>query len=315
MFDALHTWFFSTLIQPMLYQFGMMAYDDQVFDASAWFLYGLIQIVALLVLVRPLESFFPAEEWTDRRGTGVDFLYTCINRLGLLPLVFFFTLRPFTDSLEAWMRMQGFVPPSLEDVFPIFVALPLASFLIYLLILDFADYIRHRFEHRFQWWWELHAVHHSQRKMSLWTDDRNHLVAAALSWLWFTLVALIIGVQPGQFVGLLVLGRLIESFSHANIKMNFGWLGDRLLVSPAYHRMHHAVGVGHEGKYYGCNFASLFPVWDIIFRTATFNFKFEETGIRDQVESGREYGEGFWTQQCLAVKRIATTSKPSASRS
>src|SRR5438309_11211433 len=104
MFDTLHTWFFSTLIQPLLYQFGLMAYADQVFDSSASFLYGLIQIALLIVLVRPLESLFPAEEWPDRRGTGIDFIYTCINRLGLLPLVFFFTLRPFTDLLEGWMR-------------------------------------------------------------------------------------------------------------------------------------------------------------------------------------------------------------------
>jgi sterol desaturase/sphingolipid hydroxylase (fatty acid hydroxylase superfamily) len=200
--------------------------------------------------------------------------------------------------------MHGFVPPSLEDVFPVFVAMPLASFFVYLVILDLADYIRHRFEHRFQWWWELHAVHHSQRKMSLWTDDRNHLVAAALSWLWFTVVALLIGVQPGQFVGLLVLGRLIESFSHANLRWHFGWLGDRLLVSPAYHRMHHAIGFGHEGKYRGCNFATLFPVWDVLCGTADFSLKYPETGIRDQVEAGRDYGDGFWAQQWLALRRI-----------
>ena len=305
MFETFHTWFFSTLVQPALYQCGLMAYVDQVFDGTAWFLYGIIQIILLLVLVRPLESLIPAEQWPDRRGTGVDFLYTCINRLGLLPLIFFFALRPLTDAFDGWLRMQGFVPPSLEDLFPAFVSLPLASFLVYLVVLDFADYVRHRLEHRVQWWWELHAVHHSQRKMSLWTDDRNHLVAAALSWLWFTLVALLIGVQPGQFVGLLVLGRMVESLSHANIKLHFGWLGDRLLVSPAYHRVHHAIGVGHEGKYYGCNFASLFPMWDIIFLTANFNFKYEETGIRDQVESHREYGESFWSQQWLALKRIA----------
>ena len=118
-------------------------------------------------------------------------------------------------------------------------------------------------------------------------------MAAALSWLWFTLVALLIGVQPGQFVGLLVLGRMVESLSHANIRLHFGWLGDRLLVSPAYHRMHHAVGIGHEGRYYGCNFASLFPVWDLLFRTANFNFSYEETGIRDQVEAHRDYGQSF----------------------
>lgn len=308
MFESLHTWFFEHALQPLLFRYGFMAYADQVFDGSAWFLYGVIQIALLMVLVRPLESFFPVEQWPDRRGTGVDFLYTCINRLGLLPLVFFFTLRPFTDEFEGWLRMRGFVPPSFEDWFPALTALPLVSFLIYLVILDFADYIRHRLEHRLQWWWELHAVHHSQRKMSLWTDDRNHLIAAALSWLWFTVVALLIGVQPDQFVVLLVIGRMIESLSHANLKLDFGWLGNRLLVSPAYHRLHHAIGTGHEGKYYGCNFASLFPIWDVLFRTANFEFTYPETGIRDQIDRGRDYGEGFWSQQWMALQRIARRS-------
>jgi sterol desaturase/sphingolipid hydroxylase (fatty acid hydroxylase superfamily) len=308
MFEAFHTWFFTTLIQPALYALGLMAYDDLVFEGSTWFLYGVLQILLLFALVRPLESLFPAESWTDRKETRVDFLYTCINRLGLLPLIFFFTLRPLTDALEAWLRLKGFIPPSLEDMIPALTALPLISFLIYLVILDFADYVRHRLEHRFQWWWELHAVHHSQRKMSLWTDDRNHIVAQALSWLWFTTVALLIGVQPGQFILLIVLGRMIESLSHANIRLSFGWLGDRILVCPAYHRLHHSVGAGHEGKYYGCNFASLFPVWDLMFGTANHTYTYPETGIRDQLE-GRDYGNGFWRQQWLALKRIGSTAR------
>ena len=307
MFETVHTWFFTTILQPALYASGLMMYDDLVFDSSAWFLYGVLQILLLAVLVRPLEFFFPAEHWPNRKETRVDFLYTCLNRLGLLPLIFFFTLRPFTDAMDGWLRLHDFVPPSLEDVAPAFVAYPLISFFIYLLLLDFADYIRHRFEHRFQWWWELHAVHHSARQMSLWTDDRNHIAAQALSWLWFTTVALFIGVPPGQFVLLIVLGRMIESFSHANFRLSFGWLGDRLLVSPSYHRLHHAIGVGHEGKYHGCNFASLFPVWDLLFRTANFDYSHVETGIRDQLE-GRDYGHGFWSQQWLALKRIGRVS-------
>ena len=34
------------------------------------------------------------------------------------------------------------------------------SFFAYLIVLDFAEYWRHRFQHRFAWWWELHALHH-----------------------------------------------------------------------------------------------------------------------------------------------------------
>src|SRR5258708_31022741 len=40
--------------------------------------------------------------------------------------------------------------------------------------------------------------------------------------------ALLIGVQPGQFVGLLVLGRLVESVSHANIRLHLDRKSTRL---------------------------------------------------------------------------------------
>jgi sterol desaturase/sphingolipid hydroxylase (fatty acid hydroxylase superfamily) len=33
----------------------------------------------------------------------------------------------------------------------------------------------------------------------------------------------------------------------------------------------------------GCNFAVLFPVWDMLFGTARFDGTYEATGIRDQL--------------------------------
>jgi len=81
-------------------------------------------------------------------------------------------------------------------------------------------------------------------------------------------------------------------------------------VGPRFHRLHHAIGLGHEGHLPGtlggCNFAVLFPVWDIVFGTARFGHGYEPTGIRDQLpeHGGRDYGEGFWAQQWLGLKRL-----------
>ena len=100
--------------------------------------------------------------------------------------------------------------------------------------------------------------------------------------------------------------RLIESLAHTNVRMSFGAFGERLLVSPAYHRLHHGIGVGHEGAARGCNFAPLFPLWDILFGTADFSHGYPATGIRDQLD-GVDYGEGFVAQQLLGVKRLART--------
>ena len=302
LFDAMQTGIFQAVVQPAAYRLGLMAYSELAYDGVAWFLYGMLQILLAVLILRPLESLVPAENWPDRKGTRLDIVYTVLSRSGLLPLVFFVLLRPLTAAIDGWLRLRGWILPNLEDLIPGLAMMPLASFLIYLVLIDAADYVRHRLQHRLQWWWELHALHHSQQTMSFWTDDRNHLLDGAISWFWFAVIALVIGVPPGQFVLLVTAGRLIESLAHANIRVNFGWLGERMIVSPHFHRLHHAVGTGHEGRYQGCNFGTLFPWWDMICGTANFEPGFPPTGIRDQAE-GVSYGETFWEQQKLGLRR------------
>ncbi|HEY1226239.1 MAG TPA: fatty acid hydroxylase, partial [Ramlibacter sp.] len=82
-----------------------------------------------------------------------------------------------------------------------------------------------------------------------------------------------------------------------------------LWVSPRFHRVHHSIGIGHErrgrGTLGGHNFGVLMPWWDMLFGTADFAHQPTTTGVRDQVEQGRDYGRGFWSQQWLGLKRLA----------
>ena len=55
----------------------------------------------------------------------------------------------------------------------------------------------------------------------------------------------------------------------------------------------------------GHNFGVLLPLWDMIFRTGNFEKRFDATGVRDQIEQGRNYGQGFFEQQWLGLKRLA----------
>ncbi len=303
LFTAVQAWLFETLVQPVFFALGLMAYVEQAYEGVEVFLIGLIEIGLMFALLRPLEAWRPAEHWADRRAVRVDVLYTFLNRLGVAPLAVFLLLQPLVDGVEGSLRLQGYIPPSLEDLLPWLADNPLVSFFIYLALLDFAEYWRHRFSHRFNWWWALHAVHHSQRQLSLWSDRRNHILDDMLGDLWVVLVALAIGIPPGQFIGIVVVTRFMESLSHTNVRMSFGWLGDRLLVSPAFHRTHHGIGVGHEGHAMGCNFAPLFPLWDMLFGTADFSRRFPATGIRDQLQ-GADYGEGIIAQHVRGVQRM-----------
>jgi sterol desaturase/sphingolipid hydroxylase (fatty acid hydroxylase superfamily) len=157
-------------------------------------------------------------------------------------------------------------------------------------------------------WWELHAVHHSQQLMSLWNDDRNHFLDDIIQAAFFAAISLFIGVQPNQFVVLIAVSNFMQSIQHVNARLPYGWLLERIIVSPIFHRRHHAVGYGHEGTSYGCNFGVLFPWWDMMLGTASWNRTLEPTGIRDQLPAphgdGRPYGQGLLAQQWLAFGRI-----------
>jgi sterol desaturase/sphingolipid hydroxylase (fatty acid hydroxylase superfamily) len=145
--------------------------------------------------------------------------------------------------------------------------------------------------------------------MTVWTDNRNHVLDSILVDFLTVVAAQLIGVPPSQFIAIVAVTQLSESFQHANIKVWFGQIGERIWVSPRFHRLHHSIGIGHEtaGKNTlgGYNFGVLLPWWDMLFGTANFELRYDATGVRDQVEQGRDYGAGFWAQQWLGLKRLA----------
>ena len=129
--------------------------------------------------------------------------------------------------------------------------------------------------------------------------------------------------------------QLSESFQHANLRLWFGRWGERLWISPRFHRRHHTIGFGHEttpaaisgtqlpdmvsgasqsdernAVLGGHNFGVLLPWWDMLFGTADFDRRYDSTGVRDQAEPDqhgrlRDYGDGFWSQQWRGLLRLA----------
>jgi sterol desaturase/sphingolipid hydroxylase (fatty acid hydroxylase superfamily) len=305
---------FEAVVQPLMFEFGLGNLLEDGFRATGWLLVGLLQLALMLTVLRALERWRPAEPVTDRAAVREDVLYTLLHRLGLFRVLLFFSIDPLWNALAAQARLAGLPTWSLDDLWPGVTDVALVSFGIYLVVFDLVDYVIHRAQHRYAWWWALHALHHSQRQMTMWSDNRNHVLDDVLRDGVFVLVALAIGVGPGQFVALVALNQLIESLSHANLRMDFGRVGARLLVSPQFHRLHHSIGLGHEsrgpGSLGGHNFAVLFPLWDMLFGTARFGSGYEPTGIRDQLAGsggrpqGRNYGRGFWQQQWLGLKRL-----------
>lgn len=305
-FAVLHDHVFESAILPIMHRLGLGGYAEQAFDWTEFFLIGAIEITLLAMILGTLEKWRPLELRANEHEKRIDMFYTMLNRLGFVPLALFLLMTPIVDGLDGWLRMHDIIPPKLEDALPLLHATPLLSFIFYLVILDFFAYWLHRGQHQINVWWALHSLHHSQRQMSFWSDNRNHLLDVFLIDSAFALVALLIGVAPAQYVMIVVAGRVVESFSHVNLRVSFGRIGEYLLVSPRFHRLHHAIGAGHEGPHKGCNFAVLFPVWDVLFGTANFEDVYPVTGVSDQL-AGRDYGTTFLSQHWLGLVRVAQT--------
>ena len=312
---------FEALVQPAMFELGLAGLLDQGYTGTGWFLVGLLQLLVIVLLIGPLERWRPVEAVSDRATVRTDVLYTLIHRMGLFRLVLFFTLAPVVDSAMGVLRVHGLPTLQLDDLWPGVTDLPWVSMLVYLVVFDFLNYWFHRAQHQFGWWWQLHALHHAQRQMTMWSDNRNHLLDDLLHDLFLAVAALAIGVAPGQFVAIVAIAQLSESLQHANVRLWFGRWGERLFISPRFHRLHHGIGIGHESRpagpggtsaaldgapaaLGGHNFGVLFPWWDMLFGTADFTVQFAPTGVRNQVEQGVDYGRGFWSQQWRGVQRL-----------
>lgn len=291
---------YEVALVPLLYRFDMMEWEDVAYGWLLFALYGVAQVLLMLAICWPMERFARLETWPDRRAVAVDVFYTLLSRIGVMPLVTFVLFYQLQVWLNGVLTDNGWVPPTLERLFPFLMGRQALSFCIYVLVLDCADYWRHRLSHSFRWWYAVHSVHHAQRQMTFWSDDRNHVLDDVIAFCWFMVLGLLIGIPPMQFPLIILLLRLLESMSHANARIGFGWLGERLLVSPRFHRAHHGIRAAGQTS---CNYGAIFPYWDILFGSADFDRAYARTGD-PSAEEAMATGT-WWQQQRAGFRRLA----------
>ncbi len=304
-FESAVGWLMAETVVPLLYAVGLMSWVEWAHEATTFLLAGLLQILAIIAICWPLERWRPVEAIRAPREVRTDVIYSLLAKLGLMPLLAFAALWGLLVPIERELRLAGYTPWSLEDLIPALTQWPGLSLIAYIVIIDFGEYWRHRLQHRWNWWWQLHALHHAQQQMTFWTDDRNHVLDEILAAFWIAALALLIGVPPQQFPLVLFATKLLESLSHANLRLDFGPLR-HVFVSPRFHRTHHGVEIGHAGPTQGVNFAVVFSFWDKLFGTADHRCLYPATGIRDQAPAhgGVNYGSGFWETQWLGFVRL-----------
>ena len=139
----------------------------------------------------------------------------------------------------------------------------MALVIVYALYIDCAKYWMHRLAHRIPLLWTTHSFHHSAECLTFATGLRHHWAEyILLAPLWFLTVTLF--QVPEHLMAMAVfLVKLPTGLQHVNYKM--AWHRAGLWVNtPLWHRIHHSVEPEHFDK----NFASAFPIMDVIFGTA-----------------------------------------------
>jgi sterol desaturase/sphingolipid hydroxylase (fatty acid hydroxylase superfamily) len=215
-------------------------------------------LVAVVVALALAERRWPAvpRPWLAR-GHLVDAGYFLLFAVAVVPLL---TLVETGFAVEltrhAHVLLVGRLPlgPQIVVVGVTLVAI------------DAMNWLAHLANHRSASLWRLHALHHSQEDMSVFTTFRTHPLVHA-TYLGALLPALVLGASGTVPATAIIVYGCLVTLPHANLRWTFGPLG-RVVVSPAYHRLHHArVPLDARGT---VNFGFVLVCWDQLSRHALF---------------------------------------------
>jgi len=216
----------------------------------------LLPIPLYLILERVLPK---RREWLlNWKNFGKDLFWISATYLIWVPIYDEHYDTPISDwftSLSAASNV-GYRFES-ETLFGLIGVSLLATFII-----EFIGYWLHRLQHRFMFFWRIHATHHHISKMSVTRTDRTH----PLEFLGLNLgSAVVLGYfgASGDVVGLTLLIRMSIAYScHCNLPMTsgiFGWVFN----TPEWHQVHHSCNYAESNTNFGCSLI----IWDRIFGT------------------------------------------------
>jgi sterol desaturase/sphingolipid hydroxylase (fatty acid hydroxylase superfamily) len=213
-------------------------------------------LIALVILVLACERIWPAERRPIfARGHLQDACFFLLYASTVVPLMTLMgvAFAELLGSHAPWMEVRW------TDTWPRWLLI-----VVTLVAMDAANWLAHWADHRIAPLWRLHAVHHTQEELSVLTSFRAHPLVHTVGFLLATVPAVALtGFHPLAPI-LITIYLCLGTLTHANVTWSFGPLA-RVFVSPAYHRLHHAVDCPP-----GANLGVVLTVWDQLTRRALF---------------------------------------------
>lgn len=135
-------------------------------------------------------------------------------------------------------------------------------FVVGFVCIDFSSYWIHRLNHKINFFWNQHVIHHSSEEFNLACALRQSISNILGYSALFLIPAAVMGV-PHEVITVLAPLHLFGQFWYHT--QHIGKLGvlEYFLVTPSQHRVHHAINPIYIDK----NLAAIFCVWDRWFGT------------------------------------------------
>jgi len=199
-----------------------------------------------------LERGFPFFAGRTKHGvhTLKNFSLAAMNLLILIPGSAF-TAFALDASAKIWPGVKALgLPFFLQTV-------------LFILLIDLWMYAWHRLNHRVDFLWRFHAVHHSDPEMDVSSAWRFHFVEILLSEMLRLPVLMLIGAEIQELLFYTIFMTPAIALQHSNfgLPQSLDAILRTVVPSPYMHRIHHSVlRCEHDS-----NYGSLFSFWDRIF--------------------------------------------------
>ena len=220
-------------------------------------------LVALVVATGICERIWPAERRPVlARGHVQDACFVAVHAIAVIPLMTLLSVgaAALIGGHARWIELRS------TEHWPGWLLIPLT-----IAAMDGANWLAHYADHRLGLLWRFHALHHSQEELSVLTSFRAHPLMHTTGFLLATVP--VVALMPARPIApaLITIYICTGTLQHANLRWTFGPAG-RVLVSPAYHRLHHAPDTQRV------NLGVVLTIWDVLTGRARFPSRGDRAG-------------------------------------
>jgi sterol desaturase/sphingolipid hydroxylase (fatty acid hydroxylase superfamily) len=212
-----------------------------------------ISMIFLTIVFIPMEKVFPANasQKIIRKHWVLDFCYF-LGQYLIWNSIVLSILMYFNVSIQTFLS---------QTPLAVLKSQPLWLQAIEVLVFsDFIIYWGHRFQHKIDFLWRFHKVHHSAKHLDWLAAHREHPIDSIYTVGLINLPAFVIGFDLNAIAMIIAFRGIWAIFIHSNVRIKLGPL-KKIIGSPDLHHWHHDIERDRG------NYANISPIMDLLFGT------------------------------------------------